>query len=343
VKNYRQALADLERGVLEPLYVLFGEEEFLQDLVLRKLLEVTVDPATRDFNFDLFYGHETDASRVIEAASSYPMMAERRVVVVKSAEKLGPKGIELLGKYAHKPLRSTVLVLLLPKMDQRLKGIKELKSHSVWIECKRLYDRHIPEWIRNYGEMLGLEISPQAGRLLHTLVGNNLRELANELEKVAVNLGDRKRVEEEDVRSVVGFQRSFGPFELNDAVGERDLARSLQILAYLLEVGETPTVIVARLARHFSLLVKVKGMARRRSTKSEISSAVGLHPFFVERYLDQASRFDFDELGRAFEALLDADVALKSSAQPARLALELLLFQICKGIAEPSRYSTQPA
>jgi len=341
--NYREVLAALDRGRVEPIYVLVGDEEFLKESILRRLIDLAVDPSTRDFNFDLFYGHEVEPGRVVEAASSYPMMAERRVVVVKAAEKLGPRGLQLIGKYALRPTPSTVLILLAEKLDLRGKGVKDLKSRAVWVECKRLYDRHVPGWIRGYVGTLGLDISDRASHLLHTLIGNRLRDLANELEKIAINLGDRKQIEEEDVRTVVGYQRRFGPFDLNDAVGSRDLPAALRILDHRLDAGDEPTALVARLTRHFTMLVKVKRLAEQHRAKNEIAGEIGLHPYFVDRYKEQASKFETEELGRAFEALLEADVALKSSARSPRLTLELLLFRLCEAIAEPSPYSEQPA
>jgi DNA polymerase-3 subunit delta len=326
--TYAELNKAIDEKALSNTYFLYGAESFLIEETVTKLVKAIVDPATKDFNFDVFYGGEAETGKIIDAANAYPMMAESRMVVVKDLHKLPPSGLEFLGKYLEKPAPTTKLVLVSTKVDGRGKAISEIKAKTSSVEFKPLYDRQIPGWIRQYLREKGYKINDDAVMLVHDRVGNNLRTIVNELEKTILNLDESTTIAVEDVQRIVGVSKNFSLFDLNDALGERDLHKSLAMLRQMLESGESATGILARIARSFANLVKVKGAAAQGKSTNDMAAATGIPTFFIKKTLKMASNYDRRELQRVFELLLEADLSLKTSQQPTLIALQGLLVRI---------------
>ena len=339
--TYSEFISHLEKKQLSNSYLFVGPEDFLIDDCLKRIVDQVVDPGTKDFNFDVFYGNEVDGGKILDTVNAYPMLSDSRLVVVKDFQKLPSAGLDLLAKYLEKPVSSTKLVLTSPKIDLRNKAFSRIKSKSTYIEFKPLYDNEIPTWIQNYLKGKNLQISHEAGILIHARVGNNLRALVNELDKIILNLEGQSRIEEADVQKVVGVSRNFSVFNLNDAIGNRDLNKSLTILNLMIESGESPTGIVAMMTRHFVNLLKVKGAAAQKKSQNEISALTGIPPFFIRKSKEMANNYSSQQFHDIFESLLQADFILKTSQQSPQIALQTLLIKIINDVGANINFKFQ--
>ncbi|MFQ5770188.1 MAG: DNA polymerase III subunit delta, partial [bacterium] len=279
--NYYEFINHIKKRKFFNTYFLCGKEDFLLEDALKRLIAALVEPSTREFNFDVFYGNEVDGGKIIDTANAYPMLANSRTVVVKDVDKLSVTSLEALSKYIEKPTPSTQLILISDKIDFRNKVYAKIKANTCYVEFKPLYERQIPPWIRGRLEEMGFEISQEAALLIQSRVGNNLRVIVNELEKIILNLTGKKKIEVKDVQKVVGLTRKFSVFDLNDAIGYKDLEKALVILNHMLESGESPTGILAMIARHFINLNKLKGVVTQNKSKDEMSTLTGIPPFFI--------------------------------------------------------------
>ncbi|HOT98668.1 MAG TPA: DNA polymerase III subunit delta [bacterium] len=315
-------------GKYDPVYLFYGQDDFQIELIVEALIRKAVEPGSKDFNFDPLYGNETEGAQIVNLASAYPMMAERRVVLVKNVHLLPAADLELVARYAKSALASTCLVLTAAKIDARRTVWQQLLQNSVNVECRPLYDNQVPDWLRRRLSHAGLTITEEAIRMLQGLAGSNLRQLESEIDKVKINLGERKRIEVGDVERVVGATRQFSIFELCDAVGQRRIDASLVIVDHMLTQGEQPTGILAMLTRHFVILSRLNAMKDRRLPPESLAKALKIQPFFLKNYAAQANNFSAAQLRSAIGYLLDADLQLKSSYQKPRLVLELLLLRL---------------
>jgi DNA polymerase III subunit delta len=320
--------ADWKAGRFEPVYLFYGTEDFLIEQLCDDLLAQVLQPEEKDFNLDIFYGQEADCVKVVNIATSFPMMSLRRVVMVKGLELIKADGLQLLVKYVQRPMSSTCLVLTAEKLEGRKTKLHEIHKAGCSFEAKTLYDNQIPEWLKKWVSQFGLSISEEAVRLLQAHAGNTLRSLAAEIEKLRLNLNERKRIEESDVEQVVGSSKQFSVFELCDAVGTKNLNRSLNILGTMLQNGEQPTSLLAMLSRHFFILAKLREMKYKNTSNDEIAKKLKIHPYFLQNYHRQAGSYDREQLKSAFSHLLEADQNLKTSFQKPRLVLETLLFKL---------------
>jgi len=326
--GFDKVLQDWRRGHFDPVYLFYGEEDFLTEQLCTNILKAAIAPGTEDFNLDVLYGNEVDGGKIMAIASSYPMMAARRVVLVKSFTLLSAQSIEMLAKYIKNPLPTTCLILTAEKVDLRKSKLAAIEKGSTTVEARPLYDRDIPKWIVAHLAERQMTISEPAIRLLHASVGNSLRSLSTEIDKISLNLGPRKKIEEDDVAAVIGMSKQFTVFDLCDAIGNKNISHGLKILGRMLQIGETPVGILAMLSRHFTILAKLKGFKAQRMGSADMAKRLNLNPFFLDHYLQQATKYNQAQLRDAFFLLLEADQHLKTSYQKPKLIIEELMFRL---------------
>lgn len=328
--DYKTFVNNLKKGDIAPVYFFYGEEKYIIDEAVIQVIEATVKVEVKDFNLDIFYGRDVDSKRILDIAKSYPMMADRRTVIVKEIQKLSTHHLDNLAKYAESPTPTTCLVLIAGMSNLKAKAYALLKQKATAIEFRPLYDNQVPSWVNRYVKEHGKEIAEDAIQVLQGYVGNSLLNIVNELEKVFLNIGDRKRIESTDVQSVVGFSKEFNVFNLIDVIGKRDLRRALIIIDRLLEHGESPSGIIIRLTNYFSTLLKFLDPQNYRKSDGELAQIAKVNFYFVKDYKAQSRNFTLNQIEKAFKFLIEADFNLKTSYQTPTIVMELLIYKLLK-------------
>jgi DNA polymerase III subunit delta len=339
----------LKHGKFDPVYFLFGEEEFLIDEALERLTAAVVDEETRSFNYDLLHGSDITTNDIVERAAAYPLMAERRVVVVKDIDRTfsmrgKPDEHSPFARYLASPAPTTVLVMTAATSDFMTKGkngpgakapYNLVFNNAASVQFKKVYDRELPSWTAGRIKGRGKEITPDAVELFVGYAGASLRVLNNEIEKLFTYVEDRKRITVEDVRSVVGASKVYNVFELQKAVGAKNLELSVEIAERMLGAGEPEQLILTMLTRYFTLLWRLVEIRSRTKDQNEMARGLAISPFFINEYLAALNRYPMAHLRNAFESLLQADIALKTSNVGAALVLHVMMIAIVRG--EPMR------
>ncbi|MCX6133379.1 MAG: DNA polymerase III subunit delta [Ignavibacteriales bacterium] len=335
--TYAEFLQSFKSDHFAPIYLFHGEEDLLIDEGIQLIVSKALDEGTKGFNLDVVYGSKAEAKDVVAHATSFPMMSAKRVVVVKEFEKLATTEIakEIVSAYVNNPLESTVLVLVSIAPDFRKKPFTDLKKRAEVIECKPLYDNQVPAWIAERIKRQGREANAEACRLMQAYVGNSLRSLQNEIDKLFVFIGDRKKVNVEDIAAVVGATKGYTIFELQNAIGRKDAKESIRILERMLEAGQAPLMIIVMLTRFFTQLWKLSDMKARRMGEQEIAREIGVPPYYVKQYIEFRSNFDVDQIEQNFKALLEADTVMKSTSRDPHLVLDLLVLSLMHRSTEP--------
>jgi DNA polymerase-3 subunit delta len=319
----------IDRGEIRPLYYLYGDEPYLMEVAVRRLVERLVTPDMRDFNLNVFYGTECRGGEIAEAAATLPMFAPWRVVLVKKADALPAAALELLLSYLQSPSPSTCLAFLGEKIDQRKKFFTEFRKHGELVEFKRPYENQLPAFIRNEASARGKGIEPAAAEMLVYLVGNNLQELVSELEKAVLYVGGRDRIAVADIRAVVSDTRVNSVFELADSLGDKNIDRALRSLETLLRGGEAPLLVLAMITRHYRQLWKVRELLDRKTPQPEIGKATGIAPYFLQGVIRQAGNYHVRELKGIFARLFEIDLAMKSGRGRPDVLLETFVMEVC--------------
>ncbi len=330
--SYEQLETAFRHRNFKPLYFLFGEERFLIEELQRVFLETALAPHERDFNLDIVYGAEAEAPAVLALCAGYPMMAERRVVIVRDFEKL--KDNTLFTTYAERP-NPTAVVLLACGSRPNLSAhpYRALKQHAAWAEFKPLYDNQLPGWIQRRVQAEGYRIEADAVQMLADYVGTSLQAAAGEIEKLITFAGSRKTLTGDDVVQASGQTRDFNVFELQRAIGEARFADAMRIAERMLQQASNTRseslMIVSVLTGYFTKLWKLAACQGKGIPEQAMAARIGVPPFFIKEYLFSLRRFGPAAIERAFGALLAADFELKGGAgRDERLVLALLLRQL---------------
>jgi DNA polymerase III subunit delta len=328
--SYDDFLEIVRRKKLSSVYLFIGEEDFLIEECVDRIIQQLLTADTKDFNLDVVYGSKADARDVIAHAASFPMMSDRRVVVVKEFDKLfsGDSAKEVISAYLAHPLDSTCLVLLAEKPDFRTKPFVDLKKTGSVFAFYSFYDNQIPAWIAERCKVMGKDVDNEACRLLHAYVGNSLRAIQNELEKLFTYLGERPRVTPEDIADVVGVTRGFTVFDLQNAIGKKNLAEALRIVKRMTETGEAPQLVIVMLTRYFNLLWKVQNLLASGAPESEVIAATRISPYYFKDYAAAVRGFSSMHIEHAFQVLLQADIQLKSTSPDPYHLMEMMVYSL---------------
>ena len=216
----------------KPVYWLEGEEPYFIDQVVDYAEHKILTESEASFNLTVFYGKDADWAAVINACRRYPMFSERQVVLLKEAQHM--KDIDKLEGYVEKPLTSTILIVAYKdkKVDARTKLAKNIKKFGEILTTKKIPDYQMNDWAKEMIRMKGFEINPKALLLLIDHLGNDLSRVENEVDKLALNMGRGKLIDENAIDKYVGISKEFNAFELQAAIAKKDLAKAIRIIQY---------------------------------------------------------------------------------------------------------------
>jgi DNA polymerase III subunit delta len=336
--------AALKTRVFDPVYYLFGEDDFLKEQATRDLVEAAAERSTRDFNLEIRRAGDLDAASLDALLSTPPMLAERRVVVLREVDKLKKGARTLLDQYLARPAHDTVLVLVAPS---GVKPDKALSAHATVVEYAPLTGDRLPRWVSYHAQhALGRAITPDAVTLLVEAVGGDLAQLAVELEKLASYTSET--IDEQAVADVVGVRRGESLGDLLDAVAAKDADTALGLIPIILQLPKTNAVSVV-----MALTVQTLALGFAEATLAAGSSPRGLFnelmallkdtgafPFrpwgeAVTAWTKHAPHWTAAEIDAALHALLAADAALKETrlSSPEQL-LTTVVLALC---SQPAR------
>lgn len=345
--------------------LLYGDDEFSAREELARLRA----SGGFDFNQDVFTGDEADLAQIRAICDTLPFLSERRLVVVlglpkpkrgadddegegdesepaakpakpagkgKKSKASGPSPrafIQALADYAPHVPETTTLVVVAGKLEAGSPLLKAAQQHGRARVFAPPKGPQLDEWISRHAQAGGARITPEATRLLvESLGAEHMRLLANEIEKLCIAVGRDGRIGVEQVRALTPQTSQANVFELTDALARRDHQRALALLHEQLANGAAAQAIVGLIAAQTRRLIQVKAMAERGMQAGQIADALGLAPFVAQKTVALARQFSVAQLEAAHRALLDVDVALKSSRMTPELALDLLTLQFGEAV-----------
>jgi DNA polymerase-3 subunit delta len=334
--SYSSLLQNIKKGKIDPCYLFYGEELFLAEQLSDAIIFKIFNAEKDDFNLHIFYGKEATGESILNAAMSFPVMAEKKVVVLRDAEQLDKSGRDSLVPYFNNPLDSTCFIVVTSKPDFRQKLFSTLKEKASSIELKRLKENDVPAWIQSFLVGKNKTITPKAAMLLASRLDISLRELSSQMEKLITFIGIREEINDEDVEAVIGISRQYNVFELCRAIGQKNLPDAMTILENMLRYGEQPVGMIIMMVRQFIILWHICDMQAVKKSGKEIESFLTANfrvwpSMLNQEYYPQAKNFDVKQIHRCFRYLLEADTDLKSSSVHDDMIMQKLIFQLIRG------------
>lgn len=285
-------LTALKGKQYQPIYFLHGQESYFIDLISNYIEKHVLSESERAFNQSVFYGKDVDHKDIVDAARRFPMMAAHQVVLLKEAQEM--RSLAELLSYVNQPTPTTVLVICHKhkKLNMTSKLAKALKKNAVIFESKPLYDNQVPAWIGSYLKDKKLNISPKVAALIAENLGTDLSKVANELDKLAINLPAGATVDDAAVEEHIGISKDFNVFELQRAIGLRDHLKAQRILNYFASNPKKAplVVLVGTLYNYFSKIFLFH--AAKNFAEKELLSTLQLRSsYFLKEYRAAARNY----------------------------------------------------
>ena len=307
----KELIAEIKSGNIKPVYLLTGEENHYIDVVSDYIENNIIDPSLRDFDQTVLYGKDVEMADVIGNAKRFPVMSPVHLVLVKEAQDIDLKQWELLANYLKQPSPQTMLVFCYrhKKLDGRSAAYKAIAKVGVIYEATKMYESKVPEWIRQQVQANGFSISDKAVMMLTENIGSDLGKVSNELSKLFPLLPQGGTITEELVEQQVGISKDFNVFELQNAIGRKDVMMCNRIVNHF-AANSKKNPIQPILALLYGYFLKVM-FYHQLENKSDAPKALGVSPFFVKDYALAASNYSLGKLASCLGYLYEADLRSK--------------------------------
>ena len=309
--TYEQILSEIHKKNFAPVYFLTGDEPYFIDMISDTIENEALDEADRAFNQIVVYGRDVDVETIANHARSFPMMGDRMVVIVKEAQDV--KNLENFEPYLDTIPDTTLLVFVYKykKFDKRKALAKKIDKKGVWFESKALRDYNIPGWIQSYLKGEGYSITPKATQMLADFLGTDLHKIANELKKLIITLPKNKSIDDADVERNIGISKDYNVFELQNAIGSRDVLKANRIVNYFGDNGKDNPLLVTAINLYSFFTKVMKLHCTQDKSQGNLAAVLGVNPYFVKDYQLAARNYPPQTCIRNISILREFDMKSK--------------------------------
>jgi DNA polymerase-3 subunit delta len=307
-----EILQNLKKKIYHPIYILMGEEPYFIDIIADYIAENILEEGERSFNQTILYGKDTDKDTLLTVARRFPMMSANQVVILKEAQYFKDLEDELL-TYVENPLKSTILVICYKykSLDKRKKFVKLAAEKGIVFESPKIYENQLIVWINKYCFDNGYKISPQASAMLAEYLGTEISKVANELDKLMILLQSGATITPADIEKNIGISKDYNIYELQNAIGEKDVLKANRIINHFganQKQNPIPKTI-SSLYFYFSKLLKYHFLQDK--SKTNITKALGVSPYFVDGFLKSAKNYPPKKIVEIIALLREIDMKSK--------------------------------
>ncbi len=324
--KYEDVIRCLQRGELATAYFLHGEEAYYIDKVSDWIEQNVLDEASRAFDQTVVYGKDLpsqDVSPVISAARGFPMMGQKKVVIVKEAQNI--KKWDALALYMDNPQPTTLLVFCYKhgNPDKRLSLFRNFeKNGGVLMPSDRLRDYQVAAWVKTYiSERLssdgrGVTIDPRVPQLLADFIGADLAAIATTVDKLLGGMpAGCQTIDLGMVERNVGISKDFNVFELQDALIKGDALKAYRITRYFADSKDHPMIKELGILYNFFANLMIYHYLPDKNDRV-VAPILGVSPFFVKDYAAAARRFSAGKTFRIIGYFRETDARLKGINNP---------------------------
>lgn len=326
---------DIKSGKPGKLYLFYGPENYLKKYYFDALEKLIVDDRYKDMNSIKLEGN-VDPNKLFEAIQTMPFFSERKIIMVKNSAFFKQrnkedsdkgnknKGSELENILSNIPEHACV-VFYEDEIDKRLKAVNILKKYGVVVEFPYQKAPDLVKWVINIFKSNSKEIDSKAAAYLVDNCEERMNYIKNEVDKLILYAGDKKKVSMEDVVNSCSKSIKSRIFDLTDAMAEGHPDKALKVLDDLVTIKEPIPKILYMMARHFRQVYEASLLKKRGMSVNAIASQMNLNYYAASKILKHTAAFTVKQLESAIEECLEYDVAVKTGKIKDRIAAELLI------------------
>ncbi|SCX95072.1 DNA polymerase III subunit delta [Alkaliphilus peptidifermentans] len=343
--NYKDVLSEIKNDSIGSLYLIYGDENYLGEDLVKRIKNHLVSSDFEDLNYAAFEGKDLAVDFLIDACETLPFMAKRKLITINNFEALqGKKNIHsesdevrLIDYFSKIPKETCLVFYGLSSIDSRKKIVKAFGKYGKLCNTTKLNDKELQTWILKYIKKMGKIIDgPELAIILSHLdyLGKNatqtLMDVENEIEKVISYMGDAEKVEAFHIEevSINTFQNDI--FKLLDAVGNKDVKDAMKRLNHILNEGEAIFRLMTTLSNQVKNILNTKLLMEEGYTSKMIAAKIGIHPFVASKCVTQSKGYSEARLRHLLGQFLEMDYMIKSGRINDRIAMELLIIEMCR-------------
>jgi DNA polymerase-3 subunit delta len=311
--DYKSLLKDIENKKFKSLYLLQGEEPYYIDLLTKALQKNALLDEERDFNETIVYGKDCDVLSVISDANSYPLMAERKLIIIKEAQDIKEKDYDKLEKYTENFNPSSIFVLAFKykKLDARKKLAKNFVSKGICFTSDKVKEYQLADWVRDFLKEINYTITPKASSLLIDFLGNDLSKIVHELEKLTLLVQKGTAINEVHVEENIGISKDYNVFELTNAVLIRDYVKALKIVDYFAHNPKAASIlaVIPTLFNTFIRIMRIHFTPDKN--ENSLASSLKINPYAVKELIRATKIFPPKKIAANISILYEYDLKAK--------------------------------
>ncbi len=309
---HKKIISEIKKGEIAPVYLIGGMESFFIDEIVQSIENDILNEGERSFNMDIFYGMESDPASILSIAKQYPMMSDRRIVIIKEAQKL--KNLGEYEAYLINPVATTTFVIVMKgkNFDGRKNAYSPKKNpNAVLFNSVKIPDYKLPPWIIDYCKHQGYKIDVLSAQILTDHLGNEISKLVNELGKLFIGMQKGDTISAVDIESKIGISKDFSIFELQKAIGTKNFKKANQIILYYGEnLKSHPFPLLSiNLFNYFNRLMLF--YYTKDKTDANLARVLGVNPFFVKEYKVAARNYSAMKVVNVINMIREYDMKSK--------------------------------
>ncbi len=278
-------------------------------------------------NTHFYEGRNISVAEIVDLAETLPFFADRRVIFVTDSG-LFKSGGEKLAEYLASPNESTYFVFTESEVDKRSRLYKAVQSRGYSAEFAVQDENTLKRWVAGILAREGKKIAESTVLLFLSKTGTDMENIQMELEKLVCYCGDRDIVTAQDVEAICTTRVSNHIFDMINAIAAGQPKQALALYYDLLALKEPPMRILFLIARQCNMLLQVKELRSKGFDNKSIGSKVGLAPFIVGKYLNQAANFKTSVLREAVKKCVEAEEAVKTGRMNDVMSVEMLMLTV---------------
>ena len=301
----KKLFTSLQNKQYAPFYLVDGEEPYYIDQITHYFEEHILQPAERDFNLMVLYGKDAEWADVVNACRRFPMFAERQVVILKDAAQMRTLN-ELVG-YLENPSPTTVFLIehRFKKVDGRGKLAKVAKEKGFHFQSDKLKDEQVVGWIQNHGIEVDFHVGEREAQILATYLGNDIQKIANEIEKVRINVPAEKALTADLIQKYIGISRDYNVFEFPVALTSGNKDKLYRMLSYFVANPKSAAMplVIGSFYSHLNTIYQVHSL--RSNNEKQISASLKLFGNRLTETMTSARNLPLPKVERAISLLAE--------------------------------------
>jgi len=311
MNDYKSVISEIEKNEFNSFYLISGTEVFFTNRIVKLLVKKIVNEESKHFDYSVLYGKETNVNNIIEVARRFPLVSKYNLIIVKEAQYI-EKGLDDLAKYVENSSKKAIVVFcyMNKAFDKRKKLYKSAFKYGKVIECNKLYENQLPQFINEIANSMNLIISPLNSKFLADSIGSDLTIIEKGLKKIKLALKKENEISSDVIEDQIGFSKEFNNFELQNEIGLRNFSKAYHIIKYLSSNPKKYPIVLTLSVMH-SFFQKLLIFHSLKNPLKEAPSKLGINPFFVKQYNLASSNFSLKQCERALTIIYQSDLKVK--------------------------------